>query len=195
MLRLSSCRGSSAPPRHRDGQQEASAPDARARSSAQSAVALRRDHRQQPRRADLPLSGPPLGKYVVPERPNQLWVEDPTYVGIPGGYLAAILDTCSRRVVGYAISRSVDGRCSLRAFPGNMQDAWRLNQMVRRALGAGLHQRLRPMALPARPAHPARQSFHARTPVRHADPARPDRGGVAGGALERRPLLATVAAA
>ena len=51
---------------------------------------------------------PDLAKDVVPERPNQLWVADLTYVAIPGGfvYLAAILDAWSRKVVGYAISRS-----------------------------------------------------------------------------------------
>jgi putative transposase len=51
---------------------------------------------------------PDLAKDVVLERPNQLWVADLTYVAIPGGfvYLAAILDAWSRKVVGYAISRS-----------------------------------------------------------------------------------------
>ena len=35
---------------------------------------------------------PDLAKDLVPERPNQLWVADLTYVAIPGGfvYLAAI---------------------------------------------------------------------------------------------------------
>ena len=53
---------------------------------------------------------PDLAKAVVPDRPNQLWVADLTYVAIPGGfvYLAAILDAWSRKVVGYAISRSID---------------------------------------------------------------------------------------
>ena len=47
---------------------------------------------------------------MVLERPNQLWVADLTYVAIPGGfvYLAAILDAWSRKVVGYAISRSME---------------------------------------------------------------------------------------
>ena len=54
---------------------------------------------------------PDLAEGVVPERPNQLWVADLTYVTIPGGfgYLAAILDAWSREVFGYAISRSMDG--------------------------------------------------------------------------------------
>ena len=44
--------------------------------------------------------------------PNQLWVADITYVAITTNlaYLAVILDAWSRRVVGYAISRSTDAR-------------------------------------------------------------------------------------
>ncbi len=61
---------------------------------------------------------PDLAKDVVPERPNQLWVSDLTYVAIPGGfvYLAAILDAWSRKVVGYAISRSMDARVAVAAL-------------------------------------------------------------------------------
>jgi putative transposase len=59
---------------------------------------------------------PDLAKGVIPEQPDQLWVADLTYVAIPGGfvYLAAILDAWSRKVVGYAISRSMDARCCRR---------------------------------------------------------------------------------
>ena len=61
---------------------------------------------------------PDLVKDVVPDRPNQLWVADLTYVTIPGGfvYLAAILDAWSRKVVGYAISRSIDARITVAAL-------------------------------------------------------------------------------
>jgi putative transposase len=50
--------------------------------------------------------------------PNQLWVADITYIAITGGfvYLAAILDAWSRRVVGYAISRSIDARLAVAAL-------------------------------------------------------------------------------
>ena len=50
--------------------------------------------------------------------PNQLWVADITYIAITGGfvYLAAILDAWSRRVVGYAISRSIDARLAAAAL-------------------------------------------------------------------------------
>ena len=46
------------------------------------------------------------------------WVADLTYVAIPGGfvYLAAILDAWSRKVVGYAISRSMDARIAVAAL-------------------------------------------------------------------------------
>ena len=55
---------------------------------------------------------------MVVERPNQLWIADLTYVAIPSGfvYLAAILDAWSRRVVGYAISRSMDARLTVAAL-------------------------------------------------------------------------------
>jgi putative transposase len=45
-------------------------------------------------------------------RPAQLWVADITYVTAMGGfaYVAVGLDAWSRRVVGYAISRSIDVR-------------------------------------------------------------------------------------
>jgi putative transposase len=44
--------------------------------------------------------------------PDQLWVADLTYVAFATGfdYLAVILDAWSRRVVGYAIGRSLDAR-------------------------------------------------------------------------------------
>ena len=61
---------------------------------------------------------PDLARDLVPDRPNQLWVADLTYVAIPGGfvYLAAVLDAWSRKVVGYAISRSMDARIAVAAL-------------------------------------------------------------------------------
>ena len=62
----------------------------------------------------------------MPDRPNQLWVADLTYVAVSGGfvYLAAILDAWSRKpdaerqseVVGYAISRSMEARIAVAAL-------------------------------------------------------------------------------
>jgi putative transposase len=61
---------------------------------------------------------PDRAKGMVVDAPNQLWVADITYIAIAAGfvYLAAILDAWSRRVVGYAISRSVDARLTLAAL-------------------------------------------------------------------------------
>ena len=89
---------------------------------------LMREHGLQPKRrrhyvvtTDSNHAGPifpDLAKDVVPDRPNQLWVADLTYVAILGGfvYLAAILDAWSRKVVGYAISRSMDARIAVAAL-------------------------------------------------------------------------------
>lgn len=50
--------------------------------------------------------------------PNRLWLSDFTYVAIAAGfvYVAVILDAWSRKVVGYAIGRSIDGRLTLAAL-------------------------------------------------------------------------------
>ena len=89
---------------------------------------LMRAHDLQPRRRrrfvattdsdhDRPIF-PDRAKGMVVDAPNQLWVADITYIAIAVGfvYLAAILDAWSRRVVGYAISRSVDARLTLAAL-------------------------------------------------------------------------------
>jgi len=49
---------------------------------------------------------------------NQVWLADITYIRIRGGfvYLAAILDACSRRVIGYAISTSLETALTLEAL-------------------------------------------------------------------------------
>jgi putative transposase len=89
---------------------------------------LMRAHDLQPRRRrrfvattdsdhDRPIF-PDRAKGMVVDAPNQLWVADITYIAIAAGfvYLAAILDAWSRRVVGYAIGRSVDARLALAAL-------------------------------------------------------------------------------
>ena len=89
---------------------------------------LMRAHDLQPRRlrrfvatTDSDHNGPIFpdrAKGMVVDGPNQLWVADLTYIAIATGfvYLAAILDAWSRRVVGYAISRSLDARLPLAAL-------------------------------------------------------------------------------
>jgi putative transposase len=61
---------------------------------------------------------PDLVRNKILDGPNQVWVADITYIAIRAGfvYLAAILDAWSRRVVGYAISRSMDARLAVAAL-------------------------------------------------------------------------------
>jgi putative transposase len=61
---------------------------------------------------------PDLARGRVVDGPNQVWVADITYIAIATGfvYMAAILDAWSRRVVGYAISRSMDARLAVAAL-------------------------------------------------------------------------------
>lgn len=61
---------------------------------------------------------PNRAKDLALDGPNQLWVADITYVAITSGfvYVAVILDAWSRRVVGYAIGRSIDARLTVAAL-------------------------------------------------------------------------------
>jgi len=61
---------------------------------------------------------PNRAKDLMLDGPNQLWVADITYVAMTVGfvYVAVILDAWSRKVVGYAISRSIDARLTIAAL-------------------------------------------------------------------------------
>ncbi len=61
---------------------------------------------------------PNLIKGMVIDRLNQVWLADITYIRTRTGfvYLAAILDACSRRVIGYAISTRLDTVLTLEAL-------------------------------------------------------------------------------
>jgi putative transposase len=61
---------------------------------------------------------PNLAKDMAVDGPNQLWVADITYVAITAGfvYVAVIIDAWSRRVIGFAISRSIDARLTIAAL-------------------------------------------------------------------------------
>ena len=61
---------------------------------------------------------PNRAKDMIIDGPDQLWVADITYVAILASfvYVAVILDAWSRRVVGYAISRSIDARLTVAAL-------------------------------------------------------------------------------
>ena len=89
---------------------------------------LMREHDLQPKRRrrfvattdsdhDNPIF-PDLSRDRIVDGPNQLWVADISYIAIATGfaYLATILDAWSRRVVGYAISRSIDARVAVAAL-------------------------------------------------------------------------------
>ena len=58
------------------------------------------------------------GESLFSSNLNQVWVADITYIRIAVGfvYLAVILDLCSRKAIGYAISRTIDTSLSLSAF-------------------------------------------------------------------------------
>lgn len=61
---------------------------------------------------------PNLTKDLVVKTLNQLWVADITYIRILAGfvYLAAILDACSRKAVGYALSDTLRDELTLAAL-------------------------------------------------------------------------------
>jgi transposase InsO family protein len=52
------------------------------------------------------------------ERPNQKWLTDITYISTEEGwlYLATVLDLCSRRIVGWAMSDRMTGDLTIRAL-------------------------------------------------------------------------------
>jgi putative transposase len=89
---------------------------------------LMREHGLQPKRrkrfvatTDSSHDGPifpDLARHRILDGPNQVWVADITYIAIAAGfvYMAVILDAWSRRVVGYAISRSIDARLAVAAL-------------------------------------------------------------------------------
>lgn len=61
---------------------------------------------------------PNLLKNQTLSGPNQAWAADITYIRIRAGfvYLAAILDLYTRKVIGWAISRRIDGELCLTAL-------------------------------------------------------------------------------
>ena len=89
---------------------------------------LMREHDLQPRRRrrwvaptdsnhDSPIF-PNLAEGMTPDGRDQLWVADITYIPVIGRfvYVALVVDAWSRRVVGYAISRSIDARLAAAAL-------------------------------------------------------------------------------
>ena len=114
--------GSPPPARPRGQSQEGQASHARARSPATHASATCGDNGQR-----TTIRPSAIGQKTCFDGANQLWVADITYVAIAVGfvYVAVILDAWSRRVVGYAISRSIDVRLTLAALKAAIEDASR----------------------------------------------------------------------
>jgi putative transposase len=61
---------------------------------------------------------PNLAKALIPTAVNQLWVADITYIRLRAEfiYLAVILDAFSRRVVGWALGRTMEGQLTVAAL-------------------------------------------------------------------------------
>ena len=61
---------------------------------------------------------PNLYENIIPTQLNQVWVADITYVRLRKGhcYLAVILDACSRRVIGWELSKTPDASLTLNAL-------------------------------------------------------------------------------
>ena len=59
-----------------------------------------------------------LKKLGKPERPDQVWVADTTYLRIDGGwsYLATVMDLFSRRIVGWSVSDHNDSKLVCQAL-------------------------------------------------------------------------------
>jgi putative transposase len=78
----------------------------------------RRFRRTTDSRHRYPIAANILQRDFKASAPNQAWVGDITYVWTAEGwaYLAVILDLYSRRIVGWALSRSLDRELALRAL-------------------------------------------------------------------------------
>lgn len=61
---------------------------------------------------------PNLARSITPTAVNQLWVADITYIRLRTAfvYLAVVLDTFSRRVIGWALNKSLDVGLTIRAL-------------------------------------------------------------------------------
>lgn len=61
---------------------------------------------------------PNLIRDYTPTAPNRLWVSDITYISVGYGfvYLALITDACSRKIVGWDLSRDLSSAGALRAL-------------------------------------------------------------------------------
>jgi transposase InsO family protein len=66
----------------------------------------------------LPVAQNLLARDFTVSAPDQVWVSDITYLPVEEGweYLAAVMDLCSRRIVGWAMQSTLDRSLTLRAL-------------------------------------------------------------------------------
>jgi len=59
-----------------------------------------------------------VGQYFQCERPNSIWMADITYIPTGEGwlYLAAVMDLCTRKVVGWSLKNTLAAELALEAF-------------------------------------------------------------------------------
>jgi transposase InsO family protein len=59
-----------------------------------------------------------LDRRFIPSRPDTLWAGDITYIRVGNSwlYLAVVMDLFSRRIVGWACSRTADAELSAKAL-------------------------------------------------------------------------------
>jgi putative transposase len=67
---------------------------------------------------DLPIAPNRLGQQFTVSKINQVWLTDFTYIPTSDGfsYLCAFKDLCSRRIVGWAMSRKIDAQLAIKAL-------------------------------------------------------------------------------
>jgi transposase InsO family protein len=106
-----------------------------ARLMRQQGLRARQKRRFRPRTTqsdhEHPIAPNWLARVPAPDRPDQVWVADITYIETAEGwlYLAAILDACSRRCIGWNTDTSLHSDLVTRAW----NQAW-----ARRRPGPGL---------------------------------------------------------
>jgi transposase InsO family protein len=93
-----------------------------ARLMREQSIQGRQKRRYKPRTTDSnhnePIAPNRLADAPIATAPNQLWVSDITYIHTEEGwlYLAGILDLYSRKIVGWAMSESIDSCLILKAL-------------------------------------------------------------------------------
>ena len=67
---------------------------------------------------DSPMAENHLNRQFIAERPNQVWLTDFTYIATNAGftYLCAVEDLYSRKIVGWAVSDTIDARLACDAL-------------------------------------------------------------------------------